>query len=292
MSTGSAVNRDGLPGWDAWGAPQRGSRVVDVPTGVMPALHAAPEVGAAARTRTATVVAGVSTRAGQGLSTFLLNAAWDLAADRDVLLVDLDESGGTVAESLHLSRAVVAAHSVEALYTGEVVTADRLAANSVGVRGRPRLRVVPGRAATSCGPGLDAILPRLTTALRTADADVVLLDLGPCLAYPGLVNPDAVVSAIRRVAGRVVCVLAADPLPFQHAMQVMRRLGDRLLPDVVVWRWERRWSEELVASWQGTLPGIPIRSVVDWDGRAYAASLLSGRPVADVGRTVRRDLRL
>lgn len=238
------------------------------------------------------VVAGVSTRAGQGLSTFILHAAWEMASTHSVVLVDLDETGGTIAQSLHMPRQAVESCSVENFYTGDAVTAERIHGNAVAVRSRPRLAVVPGRSAGTYGPGLDAILPRMAGGLRTLDADYVFLDLGPCLAYPGLTNPDAVVQAIRRVSTRVVCVLSADPLPFQHALQVMRRLGHRLMPDVVMWRWGRDWEKDLVATWREEQPGLPIRSLLDWSDAQYNGWLLSGRPTLDVRHAVRDDLRI
>lgn len=264
---------------------------------VLPPLRQPPGPGTQARSelpppRTVTVVSGVSTRAGQGLSTFILHAAWEMAAASSVLLIDLDETGGTLAESLHIPRAVADRQSVEGFYTGDLVTPERIQANAVLVRGRPRLRLVPGRSAVSNGPGLDSILPRMAQALRTVDADYVFLDLGPCLAYPGLTNPDAVVQAIRRVSSRVVCVLTSDPLPFQHAIQVMRRLGNSLLPDVVMWRWGRRWEADLLATWRDEHRGLPVRSLMDWSDSAYTSWLLTGRPTLDVRHTVRDDLRL
>lgn len=242
--------------------------------------------------RLTTVVAGVSTRAGQGLSTFMLHAAWEMAATHQVVLVDMDETGGTIAEALHLSRRVVEGRSAENFYTGDTVTAERIRANAVTLRARPRLAVVPGRSAGACGPGLDAILPRMAIALRSLECDYVFLDLGPCLAYPGLTNPEAVVQAIRRVSTRIVCVLSTDPLPFQHAVQVMRRLGNRLLPDVVMWRWGKEWERELVAAWREQMRGLPIRSLVDWSDAGYSRGLLNGRPMLDVKHAVRNDLRL
>jgi MinD-like ATPase involved in chromosome partitioning or flagellar assembly len=267
--------------------------------GVIPALRpalpqapATPTVGRVAPQRLTTVVAGVSTRAGQGLSTFMLHAAWETATTHRVVLIDMDETGGTIAEALHLPRRTVERQSVESFYTGESVSPERIHANAIPLRARPQLSVVPGRSAGTCGPGLDAILPRMAGALRSIDCDYVFLDLGPCLAYPGLINPDAVVQAIRRVSTRVVCVLSTDPLPFQHALQVLRRLGNRLLPDVVMWRWGKDWERDLVATWREELPGLPIRSLLDWSDAQYNSWLLSGRPALDVRHAVRDDLRL
>jgi MinD-like ATPase involved in chromosome partitioning or flagellar assembly len=221
----------------------------------------------------------------------MLHAAWEMASRQNVVLIDMDETGGTIAEALHLPRRVVERQSVESFYTGESVSVERIRANAVPLHARPRLHVVPGRSAGTCGPGLDVILPRMAAALRNIDCDYVFLDLGPCLAYPGLINPDAIVQAIRRVSTRVVCVLSTDPLPFQHALQVMRRLGNRLLPDVVMWRWGKDWERDLVATWHEELSGLPIRSVMDWSDSQYTAGLLSGRPALDVKHAVRNDLR-
>ena len=255
-----------------------------------PSVHQPPQLPASSA-KGPQVIAGTTTRAGQGLTTFLVHAAWELAEKSQVLLVDLDEAGGTIAESLRIPRAVVEAQSVENFYTGDAVSTERILANAVTIKDRSRLRVIPGRSASSFGRGLDLILPQLKEGLRGTGVDYVILDLGACLAYPAMLRPDDIVAAIRDVSSRVWTVLGSDPLTGQHAIQVLNRVGRRLLPDVVMWEYRKGWGKAVSQTFRDEVADIPVRSIMDWNESAYDAWLTSGRPTLDVEHAI-RDLKL
>jgi hypothetical protein len=246
------------------------------------------------------VIAGVCTREERCLSVVLAHIALELAkSNKKVLLVDLAEAGGSLAEMFQASLPTsgVGQRSAKALYTGGTVSFERLQEQSVEVGGtNGRLRLVPGLAPTGCGTGLVDLLPRLKGGLRMVDADYVILDLGACLAQSGLVDPAGLARAIRDVStsGSVISVVSTDPPAFAHCMQVMRAVGPVLQPEVIVCDTNPEWAGALMARWRGdrSLASAKLRSKVDWDVRGYSRWLRTGRPGLDVSRAVRTDLRL
>jgi MinD-like ATPase involved in chromosome partitioning or flagellar assembly len=240
------------------------------------------------------IISVVSTRQRVGASTFAFHLAYELAADRQVLLIDLDEAGGSLAESCHVDGRLVIERSVEQFYIGTAVSAEAIRDNALPITDRrARLQLVAGRRPqlTELGGGQHVILPRLRDGLRHQDVDVVVLDLGACLAYPN-VPLQAVATAIHSVSDRVIGVLCSDPNVVQHAVQVMRGVGRELLADFVCWRSGGEWARHIERVWHEEHPGQPIRAWLEWSDGHYNRWLRTGKPSFDVRDTVRRHLRL
>lgn len=237
------------------------------------------------------IISVVGTRAGIGASTFAFHLAYELADDHRVLLIDLDETGGTLAEACHVDGRLVIERSVENFYIGTAVPAERIRTNAIPITDRrDRLQLVAGRRPqlTELGWGQHVILPRLHDGLRQQEVDVVVLDLGACLG--GALASAA--AAIRSISDRVIGVLTTDPLVIQHAVQVLRALDREFLADWVCWRWGTEWTRHTEDIWQAELPGQPIRAWLDWSDRAYNRWLRTAQPSFAIREAVRRHLLL
>ncbi len=235
------------------------------------------------------IISVVGTRAGIGASTFAFHLAYELADEQRVLLIDLDEAGGTLAEACHVDGRLVIERSVENFYIGTAVPAERIRTNAIPITDRrDRFHLIPGRRPqlTELGWGQHVILPRLHEGLRQQDVDVVVLDLGPCLGA----QLASAAAAIRSISDRVVGVLTTDPLVIQHAVQLLRTLDRELLADWVCWRWGTEWARHTEEVWQAELPGQPIRAWLDWSDRAYNRWLRTAQPSFEVRDVVRRHL--
>jgi hypothetical protein len=240
------------------------------------------------------IISIVSPSAGVRASTFSFHLAYELAADHQVLLIDLDEAGGSLAEACHVDGRLVIERSVENFYIGTAVPSERIRSNAIPITDRrARLQLVAGRRPQSIelGGGQHLILPRLQDGLRQQDVDIVVLELGACLAYPS-VPLRAVTTAIQSVSDRVIGVLSSDPLYLQHAVQVMNGVGRELLADFVCWRWGSEWVRHTERVWLEEHPGQPIRAWLDWSDRNYNRWLRTAKPSFDVGDAVRHHLRL
>jgi hypothetical protein len=240
------------------------------------------------------IISVVSTRDRVGASTFAFHMAYELAARKRVLLIDLDESGGSLAEACQVDGRLVVERSAENFYIGTAVPAEQIQSNALPITDRrTRLQLVAGRRPerTELGGGQHIILPRLHDGLRHQDVDVVVLDLGACLGHSGGAL-QAVAAAIESVSDRVIGVLCADPLVVQHAVQVMRGVGRELLADFVCWRSGGEWARHAERVWFEEHPGQPLRAWLEWSDSSYNRWLRTGTPSFDVRDTVRRHLRL
>ena len=78
-------------------------------------------------------IAVLTTRPGQGATTFAISLAWDLAVTNSVMLVDFDMAGGTIADALEVDPG---GRSIANLLTLPRVDAGSLAAQAVSLKGR------------------------------------------------------------------------------------------------------------------------------------------------------------
>src|SRR5207237_10437943 len=89
-----------------------------------------------------TVASVLTTKDGQGSSTFALSLAWTAAEEHRVMLVDADMSGtGNLADLIALD---FGARGVGNLFGTLAISAIALEQQAVIVRQKPRLRVGPG----------------------------------------------------------------------------------------------------------------------------------------------------
>lgn len=174
------------------------------------------------------VLAFLTAKGGQGCTTVALSVAWELAGmDHQVVFVDADMSGtGNAAEMLLLSQDRDRRHigNLPRLI-GAPIAADDLAGQAVAHPRRANLAVVAGlgpRYGQSSGPSAERLLPCIGPAIGQLDADVVVVDLGSCLAHPSHTSPGAVGQIINGLGWEpfVVTHDAASIIP--HAAAVLR----------------------------------------------------------------------
>ncbi len=88
------------------------------------------------------VISVLTTKDGQGSSTFALSLAWSAAEEQRVLLVDADMAGtGNLADLVALD---FGARGIGNLFGTLAISAPALEEQAVAVRQRPRLRLVAG----------------------------------------------------------------------------------------------------------------------------------------------------
>ncbi len=225
------------------------------------------------------VIGFLATRQGVGATVRLASLGWELAKSRQVMIVDLDAAGGTVAEFLRLEPSN---RTIGNLYTSTEIRATALEEQAIRVSGRERLRVVPSVRA-ACGLPPHLLLPRMAQGLHELPDDIVLVDLGVPLAYPGLANIPGAGQVLSATLRNLVVFLWDDhvTLPLQLQMLRLARLSagqvvinsqhrklaaearrflERDATDLVVkleWPWGRDpWSQPLGAAAQAKVLGL------------------------------------
>ena len=210
------------------------------------------------------VVSVLTTKDGQGSTSFALSLAWAAAEQRRVLLVDADMSGtGTLADAIALD---FGGRGIGSLFGTQAISAAMLEEQAVAVPDRPRLRVVAGLQGFS-GPGVAELLPRLVPALRSVSDELVVLDLGAALAHPGQESPRRTAEAIAHASQRVFIVMHDSPARLVKSIQVLKAAQ---LPQAELVVYETRRGalrEQLRRALAEHLPGIRIGTVLPWDER-------------------------
>jgi MinD-like ATPase involved in chromosome partitioning or flagellar assembly len=226
------------------------------------------------------VVSVLTTKDGQGSTSFALSLAWAAADDRRVLLVDADMSGtGTLADAIALD---FGGRGIGNLFGTLAITAAMLEQQAVTVRARPRLRVVAGLQGFS-GPGVAELLPRLVPALRSVPDELAVLDLGAALAHPGQESPRRTAEAISQASQRVFIVVHDSPTRLVKSIQVLKAAQ---LPQAELVVYETRRGalrEQLRRALAEHLPGVRVGVVLPWDERRAIRAEDAATPVAVPG---------
>jgi len=211
-----------------------------------------------------TIVSVLTTKDGQGSTTFALSLAWAAAEHRRVLLIDADMSGtGTLADAIALDFGGL---GIGGLFGTVAISAAMLEQQAVAVAVRPRLRVVAGLQGFS-GPGIADLVPKLVPALRSVPDELVVLDLGAALAHPGHESPRRTAEAISRASQRVFIVVHDSPARLLKSIQVLKAAQ---LPQAELVVYETRRGalrEQLRRALAEHLPGVRIGTVLPWDER-------------------------
>ena len=227
-----------------------------------------------------TVVSVLTTKDGQGSTTFALGLAWAAAEERRVLLIDADMSGtGTLADAIALDFGGL---GVGNLFGTIAISAAMLEQQAIPVRARPRLRVVAGIQGFS-GPGIADLLPRLVPALRSVPDELVVLDLGAALAHPGQESPRRTAEAIAEASQRVFIVLHDSPARLVKSIQVLKAAQ---LPQAELVVYETRRGalrEQLRRALAEHLPGARIGTVLPWDERRAMRAEDAAAPLVVTG---------
>jgi len=223
-----------------------------------------------------TVVSVLTTKDGQGSTSFALSLAWAAAEHRRVLLVDTDMSGtGTLADAIALD---FGGRGIGNLFGTMAITASMLEQQAVAVRARPRLRVVAGLQGFS-GPGVAELLPRLLPALRAVPDELVVLDLGAALAHPGQESPRRTAETVADASQRVFVVMHDSPARLVKSIQVLQAAR---LPQAELIVYETRRGalrEQLRHALAEHLPGFRVGTVLPWDERRAIRAEDAGTPV-------------
>jgi MinD-like ATPase involved in chromosome partitioning or flagellar assembly len=224
-----------------------------------------------------TVVSVLTTKDGQGSTSFALSLAWAAAEQGRVLLVDADMSGtGTLADAIALDFGAL---GIGNLFGTLAISAAMLEQQAVTVGVRPRLRVVAGLQGFS-GPGVADLLPRLVPALRSVPDGLVVLDLGAALAHPGHESPRRTAEAIAEASQRVFVVLHDSPARLVKSIQVLKAAQ---LPQAELVVYETRRGalrEQMRRALNEHLPGVRIGTVLPWDERRAMRAEDAATPVA------------
>jgi MinD-like ATPase involved in chromosome partitioning or flagellar assembly len=226
------------------------------------------------------VLSVLTTKDGQGSTSFALSLAWAAAEHRRVLLVDADMSGtGTLADVLALDFGGL---GIGNLFGTVAISAAMLEQQAVMVSARPRLRVVAGLQGFS-GPGIADLLPQLVPALRSVPDEVIVLDLGAALAHPGHESPRRTAESIAQASQRVFIVMHDSPARLVKSIQVLK--AAQLPQAELVVHETRRGAlrEQVRRALAEHLPGVRIGIVLPWDERRAMRAEDAATPIAVPG---------
>jgi MinD-like ATPase involved in chromosome partitioning or flagellar assembly len=226
------------------------------------------------------VVSVLTTKDGQGSTSFALSLAWAAAEQRRVLLIDADMSGtGTLADVLALDFGGL---GIGNLFGTVAISAAMLEQQAVTVGARPRLRVVAGLQGFS-GPGVADLLPQLAPALRSVPDELVVLDLGAALAHPGHESPRRTAESISQASQRVFIVMHDSPARLVKSIQVLKAAQ---LPQAELVVYETRRGalrEQVRRALAEHLPGVRIGTVLPWDERRAMRAEDAATPIVVPG---------
>lgn len=227
-----------------------------------------------------TVVSVLTTKDGQGSSTFALSLAWHAAERMRVTIVDADMSGtGNLADLIALD---FGNRGVGNLFGTLAVSPYALEQQAVTVRRRPRLRVVAGLQGF-CGPSITELLPRLAPALRSPADELIVLDLGSALMHPRQESPRRAAEAICAVSNRVFVVVQDSPAKLVKTIQALRSAQ---LPQAELIVFETRRGalrDQIQRTIAEHLPGLRISATLPWDPRQAARAEDAGEPLDQPG---------
>ncbi|AXG13965.1 AAA family ATPase [Intrasporangium calvum] len=267
----------------------RGSETVSGSVGG-PAL---PEPGDGSAGGRSTVIAVWGPTGAPGRTTVAVNVAVELAArGQEVLLVDADTYGGSIAQALGLlDEAPGLATACRAADQG---TLDLPALARLAPVVTPRLRVLTGLPKAERWPELRAAALERVLDLARELAAVVVIDCGFCLEDDEELSYDttaprrneATLMALAH-ADSLLAVGGADPVALQRFVRALQELGsvpsptpipivNRVRSSAVGSRPEERIAESLLR-----FAGLEGVSFVPDDAQTVDAALLAGRSVVE-----------
>lgn len=223
-------------------------------------------------------IAVLTTRPGQGSTTFAISLAWDLALTRSVTLVDGDMMGGTVSDALELDTG---GRGIANLLTSSTVDGAALEAQAVVHPARPSLKVVPGLRGFS-GPSLGRLIPRLANALSDLKSDFTVVDAGCPLAFPDLESPRVTAESLSHAVRRTLVVLRDDPTFLPGSIQLLKfaRIPQA---DLVVMKRRGSRMGRIASDVLGVqLPGYPTWQF-EWDDKRGQQATYEGKVLEQPG---------
>ena len=216
-------------------------------------------------------IAVLTPRSGSGSTTWATSLAWTLAETRQVLLIDADMQGGTIADLLRPGS--LRGRSIARLYAPDTdITAEQIMGSVVKVPKRPNLHIIPGFQQFS-GPPVSDFIFSIQNAFKKLPEDIVICDLGQCLSYPGLSDPRGEAEAISAAFSRVFVVLRDDPVLAPHAIETLAAAHMPQAELVVVQSRPGALTEQIHQALKERVADLPIRAYWPWDEkRAYQMS--------------------
>ncbi len=233
-----------------------------------------------------TLIAVYTTRAGQTSTHWAACLAWTLAERQQVLLVDCDMEGGTLADLMLLRTDE---RSIANCFGDRPATPLELDAQAVGHPQRERLRVVPGLS-RSYGYEIVECLAKLATALAGARDDVIVADLGHPLSHPGLRSPRSAAEAICAVFSRAFVVIRDDPALLSRSIGVLQAARPPHGELIICNQRSRAYRRVVLETFERNVPELAIRDVWQWDESRATRMGETGIPASLVG--VAEDLNL
>lgn len=223
-------------------------------------------------------VAVLTTRPGQGSTTFALSLAWDISLTHSVTLIDADMMGGTIADALELDTQ---GRSIAHLLTATQLDAAAVDGQAVTHPVRGSLRIVPGLRGFS-GPSAGRLMPRLAAPLTSMKTDYVVVDLGCPLAYPDLESPRVTAEALAHAVKRTFVVLRDDPTLLPTSIQLLKFARIPQADLVVMKRRGSRMGRITTDVLGVQLPGYPTWQF-DWDERKGQQATYEGKVLEQQG---------
>jgi MinD-like ATPase involved in chromosome partitioning or flagellar assembly len=222
-----------------------------------------------------TVVSVLTTKDGQGSSTFALLLAWTAAEERRVTLIDADMSGtGNLADLIALD---FGGRGIGNLFGTQAISPIALEQQAVAVRQQPRLRLVAGLPGFS-GPAVTELLPRLRPALEALSDELVVLDLASALAHPRQESSRRAAEAVCEASNRVFVVLQDSPARLVTSLQVLKAAQPPQAELVLMETRRGALRDQIVRTLAEQLPGLPVSAVLPWDTRQAQRAEDAARP--------------
>lgn len=220
----------------------------------------------------------LTTRPGQGSTTFAIALAWDLSLTRSVTLIDADMMGGTIADALELNAE---GRSIANLLTASNVDAAGIEGQAITHQARGSLRIVPGLRGFS-GPSLGRLLPRVASAFARLKTDFAVVDMGCPLAFPDLESPRVTSETIAHSVRRTMVVLRDDPTFLPGSIQLLKFARIPQADLVVMKRRASRMGRIATDVLGAQLPGYPTWQF-EWDERRGQQATYEGRVLEQPG---------
>ena len=236
------------------------------------------------------IVSWVGTKDGQGLTTTLLAAAFEIAQSHSVLVVDADMSGtSTAIDHLHLHPH---GRGMNNLVGMSKISQETLLHQVIQTR-HPRVHLVPGLMAI-CGTGITDFIGQLERggALTDLPYDFVLFDMGAAWSHPLLDSPRAAAQAVARISARVFVLMHDSPARIARSIQVLQAAQPPRAEIVLVETRGGALSQQVREVLANRLPSIGLAARVRWEPKRAIAAENAGVPIGRVGEEVVRSAQI
>jgi MinD-like ATPase involved in chromosome partitioning or flagellar assembly len=236
------------------------------------------------------VISWVGTKDGQGLTSTMLAAAYEIARTHSVLVLDADMSGtATAVDHLHLHPQ---GRGMNNLVGMSKITAESLLRETIRTR-HPRVHLVPGLMAIY-GTGIVDFVGQLDNgrALVGLPYDFVLIDMGCAWSHPLLDSPRAAAQVVGRISSRVFVLIQDSPTRIPRSIQVLQAAQPPKAELVLMETRHGHLAKQVREVVSARLPSLSIAACIRWDPRRAVQAEDAGAPIAQVGEEVVRSAQI